>query len=107
MLLGVNFNLQPYLPLQNKQIKYINKYMIMYNYVNIYMNIYYEVYLWIFTFMHLADAFIQSDLQYIQAIHILSVCVFPGNWTHNLCTALPLRHRNLALNIMHYIHYNI
>ncbi len=43
-----------------------------------------------FTFMHLADAFIQSDLQYI--IHgytffffFLSVCVFPGNWTHNLC----------------------
>ncbi len=32
-----------------------------------------------FTFMHLADAFIQSDLQYIQVINILSVCVFPGN----------------------------
>ncbi len=30
-------------------------------------------------FMHLADAFIQSDLQYIQAIHLLSVCVFSGN----------------------------
>ncbi len=28
-----------------------------------------------FTFMHLADAFIQSDLQCIQAIHVLSVCV--------------------------------
>ncbi len=26
-----------------------------------------------FTFMHLADAFIQSDLQCIQAIHVLSV----------------------------------
>ncbi len=36
------------------------------------------------TFMHLADAFIQSDLQCIQAIHLWSVCVFPGNWTHNL-----------------------
>ncbi len=34
-----------------------------------------------FTFMHLADAFIQSDLQRIQAIHFLSVCVFPGNQT--------------------------
>ncbi len=33
-----------------------------------------------FTFMHLADAFIQSDLQCIQAMHFfLSVCVFPGN----------------------------
>ncbi len=27
--------------------------------------------------MHLADAFIQSDLQCIQVIHFLSVCVFP------------------------------
>ncbi len=40
-----------------------------------------------FTFMHLADAFIQSDLQYIQVIHVLSACVFPGNRTHNLCAA--------------------
>ncbi len=37
-----------------------------------------------FTFMNLADAFIQSDLQCIQAIHVLSLCVFPGNRTHNL-----------------------
>ncbi len=38
-----------------------------------------------FTFMHLVDTFIQSDLQSIQAIHLfLSVCVFSGNWTHNL-----------------------
>ncbi len=36
------------------------------------------------TVMHLADAFIQSDLQCIQVIHLLSVCVFPENWTHNL-----------------------
>ncbi len=40
-----------------------------------------------FTFMHLANAFIQSDLQCIQAIHFLSVCMFPGNRTHNLCAA--------------------
>ncbi len=41
-----------------------------------------------FTFMHLSDAFIQSDLQCIQAIHFfLSVHVFPGNRTHNICTA--------------------
>ncbi len=37
--------------------------------------------------LHLSDAFIQSDLQCIQAIHFLSVYVFPGNWTHNLCAA--------------------
>ncbi len=28
--------------------------------------------------MHLADAFIQSDLQWIQVIHVLSVCVIRG-----------------------------
>ncbi len=33
----------------------------------------------IFTFMHLADAFIQSDLLCIQAINFLSLYVFPGN----------------------------
>ncbi len=33
-----------------------------------------------FTFMHLADAFIQSELQSIQAIYFLSVCVFPGSY---------------------------
>ncbi len=27
-----------------------------------------------FTFMHLVDDFIQSDLQYIQAIHFVSMC---------------------------------
>ncbi len=31
--------------------------------------------------------FIQRDLQCIQVIHLLSVCVFPGNWTHDLCAA--------------------
>ncbi len=40
-----------------------------------------------FTFMHSLDAFIQSDLQCIQVIQLLSVHVFPGNWTHNLCAA--------------------
>ncbi len=39
-------------------------------------------------FMHLADTFIQSDLQCIQVIHFLSVHVFPGNWTHNLLPEL-------------------
>ncbi len=38
-----------------------------------------SVHLRLFTFMHLADAFIQSDIQCIQPIHFLSVCVFPGN----------------------------
>ncbi len=40
-----------------------------------------------FTFMHLADAFIQSDLQCIQAIHFFCQYVFPGNRTHNFCAA--------------------
>ncbi len=49
-----------------------------------------------FTFMHLADAFIQSDLQLHSGYTFLSVYVFPGNRTHNLlrcwCNALPLSH---------------
>ncbi len=59
-------------------------------YVSINFNVCYNnnlFHIYIFTFMHLADAFIQSNLQCIQAIHALSVHVFPGNWTHNLCTA--------------------
>ncbi len=37
------------------------------------------IHLCTFTFMHLADAFMQSNLQSIQAIlFFLSVCVFPG-----------------------------
>ncbi len=43
--------------------------------------------IYIYTRMHLADAFIQSDLQCIQVIHLLSVYVFPGNLTHDLCAA--------------------
>ncbi len=52
--------------------------------------------------MHLADAFIQSDF-------FLSVCVFPGNWTHNLCAANAilyhwatgtLNHQTINMNMM-------
>ncbi len=49
-----------------------------------------------FTFMHLADALIQSDLQLHSCYTFLSVYVFPGNRTHNLLrcwrNALPLSH---------------
>ncbi len=38
----------------------------------------------IFAFMHLADAFIQSDLQLHSGYTFSLVCVFPGNRTHNL-----------------------
>ncbi len=58
-----------YTVLESTVHKYKN--IIEYN-VNYFINI---------TFMHLADAFIKSDLQNIQAIHILSVHVFPGNLT--------------------------
>ncbi len=37
--------------------------------------------------LHLPDAFIQSNLQCIQVIHFLSLHVFPGNRTYNLCAA--------------------
>ncbi len=40
-----------------------------------------------FTFMHLADAFIQSDLQYIQSIHFfVSMCSL-GIEPTTFCTA--------------------
>ncbi len=39
-----------------------------------------------FTFTNLADAFIQSDL-HSSYTFVLSVHVFPGNRTHNLCAA--------------------
>ncbi len=49
-----------------------------------------------FTFMHLADAFIQSDLQLHSGYTFVLVHVFPGNRTHNLSlswrNALPLSH---------------
>ncbi len=61
-------------------------------------NYYYRIIISIFTFMHLADAFIQSDLQLHSGYTFLSVYVFPGNRTHNLLrcwrNALPLSHRN-------------
>ncbi len=48
------------------------------------------------TFMHLADAFIQSDLQLHSGYTFSLVYVFPGNWTHSLLrcwrNALPLSH---------------
>ncbi len=37
-----------------------------------------------FTSMHLADAFIQSDLQLHSGYTFSLVSVFPGNRTHNL-----------------------
>ncbi len=43
------------------------------------------------TFMHLADAFIQSDLECIQAIHFYYQYVFPGNWSYNLLRELDLK----------------
>ncbi len=46
--------------------------------------------------MHLADAFIQSDLQLQSGYTFSLVCMFPGNRTHNLLrcwrNALPLSH---------------
>ncbi len=56
--------------------------------------------------MHLAKTFIQSNIQAIR--FFVSVCVFPGNWTHNLfhysCNALPLSHRNRSkLNVLPFL----
>ncbi len=41
-------------------------------------------YTFTFTFMHLADAFIQSDLQLHSGYTFSLVHVFPGKRTHNL-----------------------
>ncbi len=54
-----------------------------------------------FTFMHLTDAFIQSDLQLHPGYTFSLVHVFPGNRTHNLLhcwrNALPLSHTRTRL----------
>ncbi len=51
--------------------------------------------------MHLADAFIQSDLQLHSGYTFSLVHVFPGNQTHNLLrnrrNALPLSHTGTQL----------
>ncbi len=56
-----------------------------------------------FTFMHLADAFIQSDLQLHSVYTFSLVCVFPGNRTHNLLrcwrNALPLNHTGTQVEV--------
>ncbi len=67
-----------------------------------------------FTFMHLADAFIQSDL-HLPARYTLSVHAFPGSWTHdlgiaNLLFELPECYISVCLiwcndNSMYYINF--
>ncbi len=56
--------------------------------------------------MHLADAFIQSDLQLHSGYTFLSVYVFPGIRTHNLLccwrNALPLRHTGTHIHLAFY-----
>ncbi len=65
-----------------------------------------------FIFMHLAVTFIQSDLQYIQAIHILvSTCVpWESNSQPLRCqrNALPLSYRNSTYTLTgHFIRYTM
>ncbi len=62
--------------------------------------------------MHLADAFIQSDLQLHSGYTFLLVHVFPGNRTHNLSlswrNALPLSHTGTIQYIVwKYLHVYI
>ncbi len=56
-------------------------------------------------YLHLADAFIQSDLQFQSGYTFSLVCVFPGNRTHSLlrcwCNDLPLSHRNTTLQYLY------
>ncbi len=64
----------------------------------------------IFTFMHLADAFIQSDLQLHSGYTFLLVHVFPGNRTHNLSLSwrnvLPLSHTGTNFDWLDNIFYS-
>ncbi len=55
-----------------------------------------------FTFMHLADAFIQSDLHCIQVtvFYILSALAFPGNRTHDLGGASAMLYHLSYRNIL-------
>ncbi len=60
-----------------------------------------------FTFMHLADAFIQSDLHCIQVtvLHFLSALAFPGNRTHDLGVASAMLYHlsyRKALSVPHF-----
>ncbi len=54
--------------------------------------------------MHLADAFIQSDLQLHSGYTFSLVHVFPGNRTHNILhnrrNALPLSHTGTHINAL-------
>ncbi len=62
------------------------------------------------TFMHLADAFIQSDLQLHSGYTFLLVHVFPGNRTHNLSLSwrnvLPLSHTGILNILTHTFDYS-
>ncbi len=52
--------------------------------------------------LHLADAFIQSDL-HSGYTFVLSVCVFPANRTHNICAAnAMLSHFSVTLDVSHF-----
>ncbi len=66
----------------------------LHKYSNVYCTMLFQTFT--FTFMHLADAFIQSDLQLHSGYTFSLVHVFPGNRTHNLLrswrNALPLSH---------------
>ncbi len=69
-------------PMNHQVTILINVFISGHNYLFMFLHCFHN--LFTFTFMYLADTFIQSDLQCIQAIHVLSVCVFAGNRTHNL-----------------------
>ncbi len=83
----------------------------MYIFLNLYNTVLFWGFIYIYiTFTHLADAFIQSDLQLHSGYTFSLVCVFPGNRTHNLLrcwrNALPLSHtgtRNIYIYIYCYI----
>ncbi len=60
-----------------------------------------QIYFPLQIYLHLTEFFLSKATK----LTISTVCVFPGNWTHNLLrcwrNALPLSHRNTSLLITH------
>ncbi len=78
---------------------------------NVYLTI---IYIYIYAFMHLADAFIQSDLQCIQAIHLfVSMCVpwelnpQPFALLTQCSTTEPQENLNLKKQLLKFAYFSI
>ncbi len=67
---------------EKKNKQFLSLYVFLPLLASTYLNNAWDIYIYA-----LSRRFYPKWLTGIQVIHFLSVCVFPGNWTHNLCTA--------------------